>query len=369
MAIDGLIDAALADPGRRLAFVVPPGVSWPLPIYELALMTRRRADESGRRELAIGVYSPESTPLTLFGSVASDAVAELLAARRIEVRDALVHEGEAGELVISPGRRRVLEAGAVVALPLIGGPAIEGLPRDERGFIPIDEHARVAGSSGVYAAGDGTNFPIKQGGIGNPAGRRRSGADRRSASAPRSSRGPFTRCSAGQLITGGESLHLRHELAGGHGEGEASPRLPVVATAQGQRPLSGALARRASAAAAIPSRPRAPLEVEIPLSTSGTPSRWRSIPTAPRARSIDQGGQEARAVDCRSAVDPPRICGSIPRSPGDPPTIAPAREGYPGYGSTGSTATSATVSAASAVAITAFARHHWQIASITNSST
>ena len=46
------------------------------------------------------------------------------------------------------------------------GPAIDGLPADEQGFIPIDDHARVKGLEDVYAAGDGTNFPIKQGGLG-----------------------------------------------------------------------------------------------------------------------------------------------------------------------------------------------------------
>ena len=50
--------------------------------------------------------------------------------------------------------------------PQLGGPALAGLPADERGFIPIDEHARVRGVPGVYAAGDGTNFPIKHGGLG-----------------------------------------------------------------------------------------------------------------------------------------------------------------------------------------------------------
>ena len=45
------------------------------------------------------------------------------------------------------------------------GPSIEGLPADDRGFIPIDELARVKGAEDVYAAGDGTTFPIKQGGI------------------------------------------------------------------------------------------------------------------------------------------------------------------------------------------------------------
>jgi hypothetical protein len=42
---------------------------------------------------------------------------------------------------------------------------IEGIPRDEQDFVPIDEHARVEGLSHVYAAGDVTNFPVKHGGL------------------------------------------------------------------------------------------------------------------------------------------------------------------------------------------------------------
>ena len=43
------------------------------------------------------------------------------------------------------------------------GPAIAGLPCDEHGFLVTDAHGRVA--PGVFAAGDVTNFEIKQGGL------------------------------------------------------------------------------------------------------------------------------------------------------------------------------------------------------------
>ena len=39
------------------------------------------------------------------------------------------------------------------------------MPTDAAGFVPVDAHGRVRGLRGVYAAGDGTNFPIKQGGL------------------------------------------------------------------------------------------------------------------------------------------------------------------------------------------------------------
>ena len=53
----------------------------------------------------------------------------------------------------------------MITLPTLTGPAIDGLPHDEAGFLPVDSHGRVTGVPGVYAAGDATNFAIKQGGI------------------------------------------------------------------------------------------------------------------------------------------------------------------------------------------------------------
>ena len=65
---------------RRVAFAVPGGVSWPLPLYELALMTAGHLAAHGVEDAELVVVTPESTPLALFGARASEAVASLLAA-------------------------------------------------------------------------------------------------------------------------------------------------------------------------------------------------------------------------------------------------------------------------------------------------
>ena len=70
MGIDELVPPGGNGGSQRVALVVPPGATWPLPIYELALMARRRADESGRHDLEYMVVTPEDAPLALFGSVA-----------------------------------------------------------------------------------------------------------------------------------------------------------------------------------------------------------------------------------------------------------------------------------------------------------
>ena len=49
-ALHGLVQDIEEGYVRSVAFVVPAGVSWSLPLYELALMTARRAWESWNRE-------------------------------------------------------------------------------------------------------------------------------------------------------------------------------------------------------------------------------------------------------------------------------------------------------------------------------
>jgi sulfide:quinone oxidoreductase len=218
--VNALLRQAGEHKSRRIAFIVPPTGSWPLPVYELALMAEGRARELGV-DLRIAIVTPEPAPLFVFGPIASDAVASMLAARGIEVMaGARAGENEAGEVVLQPSGER-LDAGAMIALPRLTGPRIEGLPGDENGFIPIDEHARVLGVDDVYAAGDGTNFPIKHGGLGSQQAdaaaeeiAARAGAEIEPA--------PFHPVIRGRLITGDESLNLEADVGGGGGVGVSS---------------------------------------------------------------------------------------------------------------------------------------------------
>jgi sulfide:quinone oxidoreductase len=218
--IDGLLRKAATHEFKRMAFVLPPAGSWPLPIYELALMAEGRA-----RELDLDVHmvivTPEPEPLIVFGRLASDAVASLLKARGIELRNgARAREEHSGRIMLDPWQEH-LDAGAVVALPELTGPAIPGLPADERGFIPIDEHARVHGLDHIYAAGDGTNFPIKHGGLGTEQADAAAEHIAAAAGAPVEPK-IFHPIIRGKLITGDESLNLKADIGGGGGEGVSS---------------------------------------------------------------------------------------------------------------------------------------------------
>ena len=150
---------------RSVAFVVPPGTTWPLPLYELALMTAREVAGMGIDDLRLELITPESAPLAVFGDRASQAVAALLDESAITFRgERLARAGANGRLLLDPGGQP-LDAERVVSLPIMEGPQAAGLPADDQGFIPIDDRGRVRDVADVFAAGDGTTFPIKQGGL------------------------------------------------------------------------------------------------------------------------------------------------------------------------------------------------------------
>lgn len=149
---------------HSVAFVIPTRMAWPLPIYELALMTASRAFEMGV-EVMLTVVTPEPTPLAVFGDGASLGVSELLADAGIAVETAAdASVPSPGHVVIYPGTRRV-DVDRVVALPELTGPALRGLPVAEHGFLGVDSYCRVRGVDRIYAAGDAANFPIKHGGL------------------------------------------------------------------------------------------------------------------------------------------------------------------------------------------------------------
>ena len=200
---------------KRLAFVVPAPQAWPLPIYELAMMMAKRAYEMDVT-VEITIITPEDAPLAVFGQGAADAVGALLAADRIEViTSAYCEIPQTGVIEISPGSRRLV-VDRVIALPELQGPAIEGVPHDRDGFIPIDEHCQVRGLDRVWAAGDATDFAIKFGGIASQQADAAAEAIAALAGAPVQPE-PFRPVVHGVLLTGEKPRYLSAHITGGHG--------------------------------------------------------------------------------------------------------------------------------------------------------
>jgi sulfide:quinone oxidoreductase len=153
---------------RRLAFVQPVGPVWPLPLYELALMTAERAESMDVRDLELSLVTPEPRPLAVFGTAVSDVVTNRLARAGVTVyTNSLAKVPAARKLVIQPQNIELADQ-RIVTMPRIAGPAIRGLPgAGAHGFLPIDKHCTVRGTGGrVFASGDAANYPIKHGGLG-----------------------------------------------------------------------------------------------------------------------------------------------------------------------------------------------------------
>jgi sulfide:quinone oxidoreductase len=200
---------------RRLVFAVPGGVAWPLPLYELALMTAAFLAERGA-DAELALVTPEAEALGVFGHGASEAVARLLADRGVEFHAAAYPvRFEHGRLEITPGTS--IAADRVVALPRLAGAPIAGLPCDADGFVPTDAQGRVEGVEDVFAAGDVTTFPVKQGGLATQQALAAAQAIAAQAGAPVVPQ-PFRPVLRGLLLTGAAPAYLRTELRGGVGD-------------------------------------------------------------------------------------------------------------------------------------------------------
>ena len=217
-AVRAVVEDAEAGRIAKLAFVVPGGPTYALPLYELALMTATRLRNAGSGTKLM-LVTAEDRPLGMFGTGASEHVAGLLAEAGIElVTGEYPQAFERGHLWVVP--ERPIEANCVVGLPVLEGPCVRGLPHDSQGFLPVNAYGAVAGVADVYAAGDATNFPLKQGGIATQEadGVAQVLAARAGAEAEPK---PFRPVMRGMLLTGSEPSYMRAEVSGGRGESVA----------------------------------------------------------------------------------------------------------------------------------------------------
>jgi sulfide:quinone oxidoreductase len=206
-AEDGIIES--------IAFAVPAGAAWPLPLYELALLTAAQLEERSPH-VRLAIVTPEREPLSLFGRSAAESIRTLLDQHGIKLhtgRHPVRFENRRLELVPAA----ILAADRVVALPRLEGPQILGLPQDSGGFLATDLSGRVHGLTNVYAAGDITQFPVKQGGIATQQADAVAEVIAAQAGAEVHPR-RFQPVLRAILLTGGAPLYLRHEPQGGRGD-------------------------------------------------------------------------------------------------------------------------------------------------------
>lgn len=153
----------------RIAFALPSGSAWPLPLYELALLFAAHAERLGA-DAEISLVSPEPGPLAIFGPHASRPVAELLEQRGVRFRGGSIATAFGGDC-LSLQFDGALKVDRVVAAPQLRARRITGIPASWWGFVPTDTFGRVEGLQDVYAAGDMTTFCGQTGRLRGPASR------------------------------------------------------------------------------------------------------------------------------------------------------------------------------------------------------
>jgi sulfide:quinone oxidoreductase len=268
LAMASLLERATSGELRRIVFALPSGVTWPLPLYELALLTAMHLANHGTRGVEVSIVSPEERNLAIFGPTASDAIRELLDLRGVRFEPSAAPVAwKDGILDVLPSR--TIEADAVVALPQLDGPRLQGVPHDDRGFVPVDDFCAVRGLVDVYAAGDLTRFPLKQGGIAAQM------ADVAAASIAADAGSdvhpePFEPVLRGLLMTGFVPRFLRSDAMGAHSVVDTEPLWWPPAKIVG-RYLAPFLARHLG----LPEEPPAvsgAVPVEIVVDRGGVPA-------------------------------------------------------------------------------------------------
>jgi sulfide:quinone oxidoreductase len=201
---------------HSIAFVAPSRMPWPLPIYELALMTAQRAYDMNI-DASITLATPEDAPLAVFGAKVSEKLGQVLEANGIQTLTSAHCETLAqGELTVHPGSR-TLFVDRIVALPSLYGPSTPGVPKGSPdGFIPIDAYCQVRGLERVYAAGDATDFAVKHGGIAAQQAVTAAHGIAALAGADVEAK-PFEPVIHGVLLSLDKPLYMSAHITGGHG--------------------------------------------------------------------------------------------------------------------------------------------------------
>ncbi|HET7856482.1 MAG TPA: FAD/NAD(P)-binding oxidoreductase [Gaiellaceae bacterium] len=265
-ALTAVLEQARRGDVQALVFAVPDGVTWALPAYELALLTQIHLADAGVGGVSVEIVTPESAPLELFGRAAGDALRELLELRGVGLTlNSPPASFDNGRLRLHSGDDR--EADRVVALPRLEGPRLDGVPHDADGYVPTDDHGRVEGIDDVWAAGDLTAFPVKQGGLAAQQADAAAESIAARAGAPVKPR-PFSPVLRGLLLTGLTPRYLRAEAETSAVDTEPLwwPPAKVVG-----RHLAPFLASRLGVSPEPP--PGAAIEVEVELDVHRTGAR------------------------------------------------------------------------------------------------
>ena len=205
-AFRDVLDRLRSGETRSVAFTLPARARWSLALYELGLMTAAYAARHGVRA-ELHIVTPERRALEVFGDEVSDHVEALLEDAGVQLHTrATPLAVHTGRLITTPAQS--IRADEVVALPRLRPPHIGGIPHNAEGFVPVDRFSRVNGLTRVYAAGDITSYPVKQGGLAAQQADAAAMSIAAAAGAPATPR-PFQPVLRAALLTGDAPHYIR----------------------------------------------------------------------------------------------------------------------------------------------------------------
>ena len=260
-------------------------------------------EAAGRRDVRVALVTPEDEPLLLFGEAARDTIRKLLDEHEIALHTGYSPlEFEDGELGLLPARS--IEADSVIALPSLSGQRIDGVPQTRDGFVPVDRHGRVDGLPDVYAAGDITRFPVKQGGLAAQQADAAAEAIAAAAGAAIDPQ-PFRPILRGLLLTGDAPRYLRRDVAAGEAGTTSVDALWWPPAKLVGRRLAPFLARLAGSAYEEPPAAPGSVVVERELGAEDL-ARAERRPFVGRRERHRRQGDDGRAPDRRAGGHPRR---------------------------------------------------------------
>lgn len=163
-ALDGVLQRAASGERSRIAFLVPPGNKCSGPLYEMVMMLDSWLRKKEARDLVTITYDTyERTFIQAFGPRLHTTVTEEFERRHIEGQNGReVASIEPGVITFRDGSARAFDV-LVSFPPYVASTCIDGLEKDDRGFLLTELGSRQAqGQPDVYVVGDAGDFPVKQ---------------------------------------------------------------------------------------------------------------------------------------------------------------------------------------------------------------
>jgi hypothetical protein len=149
---------------QQILLALPPHTPYTSPLYEMAFMLDSfLRDAHVRERVTITFVTCEAGYIEAFGPLLHDLILERFEARQI-VHETGITLTKVEEGIAHFANRDALPFDLMVTFPPTAAAVpFPSLPADERGYLSTQLATRhVTGLSAVFAAGDATDFPIKQ---------------------------------------------------------------------------------------------------------------------------------------------------------------------------------------------------------------